>query len=141
MVREDKKVSAAIPPSRHATHENLNITVPDFVYSYVPHTLFLNNSNLSLNTAVVPQSAQPTPSLGINTVWVSSMGQFATMTVDKRNLLVKAWIDADNKYNLNFYVVYQMGSRVLSDSLKWHVMQMKLVHPQLHHSMKCQILG
>ena len=104
----------------HTIHENIkSTTVPDFVYLYAPYTPFLNNSNFSLNTAVIPELAQAAASLGINTVWVGgSMGQFDTMTVDERNSLVKAWIDANNEYNLNFYIIYQIGSTVLSDSLK-----------------------
>ena len=40
------------------------------------------------------------------------------MTVDECNSSVKAWIDANDKYNVNFYIIYQIGSTMLSDSLK-----------------------
>ena len=39
------------------------------------------------------------------------------MTVDECNSLVKALIDANDKYDLNFHI-YQIGSTVLSDSFK-----------------------
>ena len=46
------------------------------------------------------------------------MEQFDAMTVHDCNSSVKAWIDVNDKYNLNFYIIYQIGSAVLSDSLK-----------------------
>ena len=45
------------------------------------------------------------------------MGQFDTMTVTERNSLAKAWIDANNDYNLGLYMIYQIGGTVLSESI------------------------
>ena len=73
-------------------------------FSNFKFTLQINH-NLSLNTAIVPQLAQPATSVGINTVCVGgSMGQFDTVTVDECNSLVKALIDGNDKYNLNFHI-------------------------------------
>ena len=113
-----KIMGTSVSLKKHVREDqNLNSPVPDFVYSHVLNILSYRH-NLSLNTAIVSQLAQPAPSVGINTVCVSgSMGQFDTMTVDECNSLVKALIDANDKYDLNFHI-YQIGSTVLSDSFK-----------------------
>ena len=45
------------------------------------------------------------------------MGQFDTMTVSERNSLAKAWVDARKEYNLNFYIIFNVGTTVQSEAI------------------------
>eukprot|EP01083_Nonionella_stella_P260974 889213_1 len=92
--------------------------LPKFMTLHAPYTPFHNDSTYSLNTDVISSLARNAAGFGVNTVFVGgSMGQFDTMTVSERNSLAKAWVDAKNQFNLDLYIIFNVGTSVQSEAI------------------------
>eukprot|EP01084_Bolivina_argentea_P054281 99566_1 len=94
-------------------------SLPEFIYLYPPFTPFNNDSTLSVNLDAIPALAKLAHNFGANLVWVGgTTGQFDTLTVHERKLILSAWINTTISNKYDFYIVLNVGTTVQSDAIQ-----------------------
>jgi N-acetylneuraminate lyase len=92
--------------------------MPELMLLNAPFTPFQRNALRTLNATHdnIEKLAQQASVHGVTTIFVpGSMGQFETMTMNERKILMSQWVEYGHKYGL--YVILHVGTSVQQDAI------------------------